>query len=150
MLKEGFTFNQILRKLRAECRNQERNSLLYNTTAQDKEHSQTAQHGARKKHALDLESVEIRVNEASEEDGFGLTFVPPTSLKMDERGLFEGRYRLRQQHRQHEKAVKWFRKKQEDVQVEGSGQWKVTEGGAIYNVCQLECPCDPEARKVAM
>ncbi|KAK6051936.1 hypothetical protein COOONC_10558, partial [Cooperia oncophora] len=114
------------------------------------EHSQTAQYGARKKHALDLESVEIRVNEASEEDGIrrylratdesedGMTenevfelfdvikenmpdFDPklfmtdePIVSIMDfcglfrtpmKRGLFEGRYRLRQQHRQHEKAV---------------------------------------------
>ncbi|KAK5977204.1 hypothetical protein GCK32_011420 [Trichostrongylus colubriformis] len=61
------------------------------------------------------------------------------------RGLLDRRYRLLQQHHQHEETVKWYRERQEDVKVVGSGLWKVTEGGAVHNVQQVDCTCDSTA-----
>ncbi|VDO24656.1 unnamed protein product [Heligmosomoides polygyrus] len=61
---------------------------------------------------------------------------------MMKRTLMSGRYRLRQQHIQHEQATRWFRGRQNDVQMIADGIWQVAEGGALHRVVQEDCTCD--------
>ncbi|KAK5970908.1 MULE domain-containing protein [Trichostrongylus colubriformis] len=70
LLGEGFTSSQILRKIRNEFRNTKNKPRVYFTTAKDIRNIATRHNTAPgRKHAFDIQSVEIRVKEGCEDDG---------------------------------------------------------------------------------
>lgn len=58
-----------------------------------------------------------------------------------ERGLVEGRYRLKQQQRFHDLAVRRFGKNREDVRSVRPGEWEVKNGTSTHTVIQRSCSC---------
>ncbi|KAK6030964.1 hypothetical protein OSTOST_02891 [Ostertagia ostertagi] len=75
LLKEGFTANQILKKIRIEFKNKEKNRLYYITSKDIRNIATRDNVEPGRKHVLDLISVEIRVGEGSEDDGIRL-YIP--------------------------------------------------------------------------
>ncbi|VDO20338.1 unnamed protein product [Heligmosomoides polygyrus] len=63
-------------------------------------------------------------------------------FKTMERGLEEGRFRLREQHKAHELARKKFDDKLECVVAVDKGTWNVFDGDTIHTVRESVCPCD--------
>lgn len=59
-----------------------------------------------------------------------------------ERGLEEGRYRLREQHKAHELARRKFHDKPDNITPVQAGIWHVLDGETTYIVKESECPCD--------
>ncbi|KAK5982135.1 hypothetical protein GCK32_013676 [Trichostrongylus colubriformis] len=59
------------------------------------------------------------------------------------RGLLDGRYRLLQQHHQHEEAVKWYRERQED---ELNNHCTKGDCGACVYGFQCDCEQDVQSR----
>lgn len=59
-----------------------------------------------------------------------------------ERGLEEGRYRLREQHKAHELARRKFHDKPDSITPVQTGIWHVLDGETTYIVKESECPCD--------
>ncbi|KAK6021389.1 hypothetical protein OSTOST_12938, partial [Ostertagia ostertagi] len=60
------------------------------------------------------------------------------------RGVWEGRYRLKEQHRNHALAIKLYDKKRERVLCIGNGRWTVTDERGTHYIEQRTCICDSQ------